>query len=180
MSKRLKAERSAIPVMIPGSAIGNLGRIPFAEAVTNVLGEGAAIIHPPLPDAVYRERFGSGHFTIDSFPFGGCNIALDALLSGSPFVTREGDRVYNRFAAAMLRAAGLDDLVAADGDAFVALVLRLIADESYRADVERRVVLADLDAVLFREDAVAAFRRAVRFLQENDPVRGERTPLVFD
>jgi hypothetical protein len=177
-------EKAARPVQFqffPGSAIGNLGRIPFAEAVRNVLGDGAAIIHPPLPDGLYRERFGNGHFTIDSFPFGGCNTAVDALLSGSPFVTWEGDRVYNRFAAAMLRAAGLGELIAADGEAYSAIVLRLIADEDYRAEVERRVANADLERVVFRDDAVAAFRRAVRLLvEQHDPLREGRTPRVFE
>ena len=89
---------------------------------------------------------------LDTFPHGGGVTSVEALLMGVPVVTLLGDRVAGRLAASFLTILGLDDLVAASPEAYVAIAARLAADRDRlaheRATLRTRLLaspLADAD-----------------------------------
>jgi predicted O-linked N-acetylglucosamine transferase (SPINDLY family) len=49
---------------------------------------------------------------LDPFPFTGSTTTFEALWMGVPVVTLRGDRMAGRWSASMLRALGLEELIA--------------------------------------------------------------------
>jgi len=86
-----------------------------------------------------RELLRVGDVYLDTFPFGGVNSLIDPLETGMPVVAWEGETFRSRMGAALLRTLGLDELVAADGEAYHALAVRLAADDSWRASLRRKI-----------------------------------------
>jgi predicted O-linked N-acetylglucosamine transferase (SPINDLY family) len=76
---------------------------------------------------------------LDTIGFSGFNTALQAIQCGLPVVTLQGRFLRGRLATGILRRMGLDELVAQDEDAYVALAARLGRDAAYRAQVRRRI-----------------------------------------
>jgi CRISPR-associated protein Csy1 len=79
---------------------------------------------------------------LDTLRWSGGNTTLDALAAGLPPVTQPGRFMRGRQSAAMLRAAGLDELVVADDDAYVATVARLARDGEERRALAGRIAAA--------------------------------------
>jgi predicted O-linked N-acetylglucosamine transferase (SPINDLY family) len=69
---------------------------------------------------VHLATYNEMDIALDTFPYQGVTTTAEALWMGVPVLSMAGDRFVSRNAATLLRAAGLDDWVAADGDAFVA------------------------------------------------------------
>jgi len=104
---------------------------------------------------------------LDPFPFNGCTTTFEALWMGVPVVTLEGRRWLGRMSAGFLRHAGLEDLVAADADTYVALAARLAADVDgravLRAELRRRVADSPLcDAEAHARALVGTYRHLWR------------------
>ena len=68
---------------------------------------------------------------LDPFPYNGCTTTVEALWMGVPVVTLRGKRSVARAAEAILTVAGLPNLVADDGDAYVKTVKALAEDRIY-------------------------------------------------
>ncbi len=79
---------------------------------------------------------------LDTLRWSGGNTSLDALACGLPIVTQRGRFMRGRQSAAMLGLMGLDELVAADADGYVAIAARLAGDAGWRAGLGRRIVAA--------------------------------------
>jgi hypothetical protein len=180
---RLAVRSPVLFQIFPSTAIRNAGLLPFAAAVTEMVGLEHTRIHPPLTQPDYFDAIEQGHLSVDALPFGGFNTLIDSLYLGVPFLAFEGRRCYNRFAAAFYRGIGLEELIATSGDEFVAKTARLIDDADYRQDLTRRVEAIDLEEAAFSYDPTPAFRRAVDYLAANDAVLKaypSRAPLIFD
>ena len=65
---------------------------------------------------------------LDPFPFSGCATSCDALATGVPVVTLEGDTPVGRQTASLLAAAGRGEWIARDRDAYVRIACALAAD----------------------------------------------------
>jgi protein O-GlcNAc transferase len=102
-------------------------------------------------------RYALVDVVLDTVPYTGGDTTLAALAAGVPVVTRIGRRHAERVGASLLVHAGLDDLVAADDDAFVVLAVRLCRDAALRAATAARV------------------RRALSDPARTDPVRYTRS-----
>src|SRR5262249_26772696 len=76
---------------------------------------------------------------LDSFPFAGACSLLDCLQVGLPVVARGGSTFRGEVAAAMLRAVGLDELIATDDAAYVELGVSLGRDAARRARAAARI-----------------------------------------
>jgi predicted O-linked N-acetylglucosamine transferase (SPINDLY family) len=72
---------------------------------------------------------------LDPFPYGGGMTTLDALWMGVPVITAPGSIISSRIAAASLAAVGLDDFIAKDHDAYVALAVGKAGDLASLADL---------------------------------------------
>jgi len=85
---------------------------------------------------------------LDPFPFTGCNTTADALWMGVPVVTLAGKTCVSRQGAGLLRAVGLEDLVAETPDGYVDVAARLAADAgrlaALRAGLRARMIASPL------------------------------------
>jgi len=84
---------------------------------------------------------------------------MQAVECGLPVVTRRGRFMRGRLGSGILEHLGLDDLVAADDDAMVALAVSLARDAQARADVRERL--------LARREAMYGDLAPIRALEEH-------------
>ncbi len=76
---------------------------------------------------------------LDTIGFSGFNTAMRAVECGLPIVTREGRFLRGRFASGILKRIGLQELVAASDEEYVALAIRLCRDAEYRERMRARM-----------------------------------------
>jgi predicted O-linked N-acetylglucosamine transferase (SPINDLY family) len=135
---------------------------------------------------------------LDSFPYNGATTTCEALWMGVPVVTLRGDRHAGRVGASLLRAVGLDDLVAGGAEQFVRIAASLARERPrlarLRAELRDRLrasplmdergFVAALEGAyeeMWREKAQAAPprpdpARAATLLQEARALRAAGTP----
>ncbi len=141
--------------------------LPFVRDLQGLLGARFVEVFREMPYREYMALMEEGDFSIDSYPFGGCNTIVDSLYLRKLAVCREGDAWYNRIGPALLRLTGLPELIATTDDDYLAIILRLIGDDQFRAGLQERLDRADLDATLFDRSEARSFRKAVDFLVAN-------------
>ncbi|VTU01330.1 tpr repeat-containing protein : Tetratricopeptide TPR_1 repeat-containing protein OS=Isosphaera pallida (strain ATCC 43644 / DSM 9630 / IS1B) GN=Isop_0879 PE=4 SV=1: TPR_11: TPR_2: TPR_11: TPR_1: Glyco_transf_41 [Gemmataceae bacterium] len=76
---------------------------------------------------------------------GGANTVADAVACGTPLVTRPGPFHRGRWAAAVLRLAGLNELVTDTAEGYAAAAVRIATDEPFRRDVAARLLAGGHD-----------------------------------
>ena len=64
---------------------------------------------------------------------------MQAVECGLPVVTREGPFLRSRFGSGIMRAIGLDELVAASMQDYVELAVSLVTDKARRATLVRQI-----------------------------------------
>lgn len=79
------------------------------------------------------------HLYLSTFPFGGTNSVVDALLLGIPVLAREGHHAHERFDAMILRSVGAPELVVRSNDEFVARGIELATDHVQRAAISEKL-----------------------------------------
>jgi FkbM family methyltransferase len=79
---------------------------------------------------------------LDSYPFAGACSLLDPLLVGLPVVARRGRTFRGNVGTGMLRGLGLEDMAAADDEAYVARALSLARDAKLRERERSRICAA--------------------------------------
>lgn len=93
---------------------------------------------------------------LDTLHFSGGNTSLEGLALGTPVVTCPSGFMRGRWTAAVYRDMGIDDMIAADHDAYVDLALRCATDPAWREQVSAKIL--DQGAAFFEnDDAVAGF-----------------------
>jgi predicted O-linked N-acetylglucosamine transferase (SPINDLY family) len=111
------------------------------------------------------ERLRLGDIYLDSFPFSGATSLLDPLEAELPTVVKDGSSFRTLVAPALLRAMEIEELIAADGDAYVALAVKLAGDAGLRRDLQGRIrakmdaIPKFLDSGWYGQQAGAAFER---------------------
>lgn len=117
---------------------------------------------PWQPPARFYSILRQADVFLDTLGFSGFNTAMQAVDCALPVVTVEGRYMRGRFGSAILRRMGLDHLVQADGDGYVALAASLAGDAALRATVReaitarREVLYHDRAPVRALEDYLAA------------------------
>lgn len=110
-------------------------------------------------------QYGGIDIALDTFPYNGGITTLEALWMGRPVVAVEGDTIMSRQSAAILRTAGLDELVARDAAGMTEIAARLALDPErlgrLAAGLRERVAASPLcDAPAFTRALEAAYRAA--------------------
>lgn len=107
--------------------------------------------------------YGRLDLALDPFPYNGGTTTVEALYMGVPVLTLHGDRYVAHMSESILRSAGLDELVAADADAYVAKAVEAAQHperlDPLRAGLRAQVEASTLfDAKAFAADLEQAFR----------------------
>lgn len=115
------------------------------------------------PRAQYLEYYHQADIVLDTFPYNGETMTLDASWMGVPTVTRVGQTVVARAGLSLLTALGLPDLAASNDEEFFAIAVRLAEDRSrlveLRAGLRERLLASPLmDARRFARNMEAAYR----------------------
>jgi protein O-GlcNAc transferase len=79
------------------------------------------------------------HLFLDTIGFSGFNTAMQATECDLPIVTVEAGAMRGRFAAAILRHIGLDELVASSEEAYIQTAVAVLHDASRRAALSRHI-----------------------------------------
>lgn len=100
---------------------------------------------------------------LDTFPYNGATTTCEALWMGVPVVSLAGDRHAGRVGASLLKAVALDDLVAANEDAYVSRAVALANDldgvSALRAGLRERMRRSELcDGAAFAAAMETAYR----------------------
>lgn len=90
----------------------------------------------------YVHALATATVVIDTYPYGGCLTALDAMSNSKPFVTLPGPFERGRFAMSIYSQMNLTDYVATSVDHFLDLALRLGTDPAANAHAVRRISAA--------------------------------------
>jgi predicted O-linked N-acetylglucosamine transferase (SPINDLY family) len=120
-------------------------------------------------------QYGEIDIALDAFPYNGGITTLEALWMGRPVIAVEGETLIARQSAAILRAAGLGELVAPDAEGLVELAAGLAADRRRLAELcaglrPRLAASPVCDAAAFVRSLEAAYRGAWRAWCAGRPV----------
>jgi CRISPR-associated protein Csy1 len=132
-----------------------LARFDAALAANGVPPGQRTCVLPYLPHDDYLRLNQLCDVMLDSLYWSGGNTTLDAIACGLPVVTLPGATMRSRQSAAMLRLAGVDELVADDGAAYVERALGIAGDPDQRARLRERLQLGA--AALFGQAHTLAF-----------------------
>ncbi len=184
---RLKAiqECSSRPVRLhffPAWGLNRYAAAPlFVEGIGALFGGTATVFaNRSIPE--YMAIMEQGDFSLDSYPFGGFNTIIDSLHLGKPLVAQEGSYFFSRASSALLRRAGLEELVAHSEEEYIGKAVRLVEDDRYRAGLSERLRSIDLRAAVFERDDPRYFCKAIDYLIENHEALkrdGGRAPVVI-
>jgi CRISPR-associated protein Csy1 len=125
-------------------------RLDAALAAEAVAADRVLMLKPDLKHAAYMRLNAVCDVMLDTLHWSGGNTSIDAIAAALPVVTLPGGLMRGRQSAAMLRAMGLDELIADDIDGYVASALRLGADAAVRGSIAGR--MRDARAHLFGRD----------------------------
>ena len=87
---------------------------------------------------VHLGRFRCADVLLDTFSCNAHTTAIEALAAGVPVVTLKGETVVARVGASLLMAHGLQELVQATPEAYVAMACRLASDRAYLLQMQTR------------------------------------------
>ena len=116
------------------------------DIVTRVMGhftefgipQGRVIMTDILARDTVIGLLGLGDLGLDSFPYTGATTLVDAVEAGLPTVSLKGTALRTSHGAAILHAAGFDDLVVDTVDDYVDLAVRLMASAPQRMALKAR------------------------------------------
>lgn len=140
---------------VPGSVLwlGHLNDGARANLMASVersgVPAGRLIFAPTLSMQEHLRRLPYADIALDTAPCNGHTTTSDALWAGVPVVTFRGKSFAGRVSESLLRAAGMDDLIASDRQGFVRLATGLAGSAGKLADARARLIAARTVAPLF-------------------------------
>lgn len=165
------AGSSSVPIryrFFAGHDVAEMGAHPvYVRDLEDLLGADTFELHGLMSYQQFLVEMSLGDMTLVPYPFGGFNTVIDSLYVGVPALAWEGTHGYNRFPPALLRRAGLPELVALNRSEYVAKALRLIQDSRYRAEISSKIERADLDRRILSDLDPGVFKRAIDYLMDN-------------
>jgi predicted O-linked N-acetylglucosamine transferase (SPINDLY family) len=163
------------------TARGN-DHIPFVRDLNAHLGAENVEVLAQLDYERYMNLMEEGHFSMDSFHFGGCNTISDSLWLRLPTISWEGSKWYSRIGPEMLRLVGMQECVARTEEEYLNLALKMIQDPDYRADIHNRLLPVDLDATIYSTEPAKYFLNTIDYLIENHATlkaEGKHDPIYI-
>ena len=116
---------------------------------------------------------------LDPFPYNSHSSGSDTLWAGVPMVSLLGNTFASRVGASMLRAAGLDELVAADTAEYAEIALRLYRDRDALDALRARLGADRARIPLFDMPAFTAALETTYERMLANVLEGHRDPILF-
>jgi predicted O-linked N-acetylglucosamine transferase (SPINDLY family) len=143
-----------------GGLLRGGARVPFVQALQSCLGAGNVQVEGPLAPELYLQELSRGALTLDSFPYGGCNVVVDSLYAGVPVVALRGATWPGRIGAYLVEQSGLPGFVAPTPEAYADIACQKLSHPvELHASRDHLQLPAVLDA-LFTRSAVDGFHAA--------------------
>jgi protein O-GlcNAc transferase len=115
------------------------GRLARRLKAQGIAPEGRMVFLPRLSEAAFLAANRAVDVVLDSSEWSGFNSTLEALATGTPVVAMPGATMRAHHSHGILTMAGLNELIAADADGYVALAVRLGRDPDFRERMGRAV-----------------------------------------
>ncbi len=119
------------------------------EAASRGIGPQRLIFAPHLPKASHLARLSLADLAIDTRLYNGHTTSSDALWAGVPLLALEGRHFASRVSASLLKALGLDELIAGNMEAYRDLALVLARDRARLAGLRAKLAVARKNSPLF-------------------------------
>jgi predicted O-linked N-acetylglucosamine transferase (SPINDLY family) len=88
----------------------------------------------------YLSRLKAADLFLDSYPYNCGSTTHDVFNCGLPMVTLRGQTMVSRMGASMLDAVGLNELISDSHEAYVALILKIAGNKTYRNELAASLV----------------------------------------
>ena len=155
---------------VPHSVLWLLGETPTmqrnlrSEARARGISEDRLVFAPRVAPSEHLARMQVADLFLDTLPCNAGATASDALWAGVPLVTCMGDTLVGRYAASLLHAAGLPELVTSSLADYEALSLKLATDAARLKEIRtklkaNRSTCALFDSARFTRDLEGLFRK---------------------
>ena len=106
---------------------------------------------PQQPKPKFHSIMKQADVFLDSIGFSGFNTAIQAVECNLPLVTYEGLFMRGRFAGAILKRMGMDELVCQDKETYINLAVKIAQNSSYRESIKKK--MSKSSPVLYRDTA---------------------------
>lgn len=110
---------------------------------------------PKVPQADHLARHRLADLFLDTFAYNAHTTASDALWAGLPLITTPGRGFAARVANSLLRAIGMEELIAADAQRYAELALELAANRDRLGDIRATLQARRASAPLFDSERFA-------------------------
>lgn len=127
------------------------------------------IVGPSMKQDEHLARMQACDLMLDPWPYGGHTTTSDALFSGVPVITLEGTNFAGRVSGGLLRAAGLEDLIAPGIEAYIQKTTNLLRDPNELKKIKQHLRDTVINSPLFDAEGrtrnietayISAFERA--------------------
>ncbi len=119
------------------------------EAATRGIETGRLVFADRIPYPEHVARLTLADLFLDTLPFNAGATASDALWSGVPVLTWAGEAFAARMGGSLLKAVGLEELIAVDAAGYERLAVELARDPARLAGYKRRLLAERATAPLF-------------------------------
>jgi predicted O-linked N-acetylglucosamine transferase (SPINDLY family) len=148
---------------VPGSVLWLLDERPRTGVVERLRREASnagvdpqrLVFAPKAEQADYLAQYRHADLFLDTNPYNAHTTASDALYADCPVLTRPGDTFASRVAASLNRQLGLDELIVANDEAYIALAIELAQKPDRLATLRARLRDPATRAKLFDMHAYA-------------------------
>jgi protein O-GlcNAc transferase len=149
-----------------------------AAAVERGVSSQRLIFAPKVSVADHLARQRQADLFLDTLPYNAHTTASDALWVGLPVLTCLGETFAGRVAGSLLKAMGLDELIAPALQEYKALALKLAQDPAYLAAVKNRLARNRNSSILFDTERATRHIESA-YLTMVDILRRGETPRSF-
>jgi CRISPR-associated protein Csy1 len=140
----MAADPKGVLVMFAGQNDGVtqrfIARLSAAFAEQGLAPQGRVKLLPFVTHDDYKRINALCDVMLDTLHWSGGNTSLDALAMGLPIVTLPGEFMRGRQTMGMLTLLGVEELIAASTDDYLAIARRLATDKMYRDEVSRKIL----------------------------------------
>lgn len=140
----------------------------------------ARLIFAPRVEARadHLSRLQLADLALDPFPYNSHSTGLDVLWAGVPMVALLGDTFPGRVGASLLRAAGLEELIAGSSEEYYQLARSLVLDPQRLRELRARWCASRIHSPLFDMPRFVSSLEEVYFRMWDHHLQGSRTAVA--